>query len=317
MNKIAVLMDPIENLDPSKDTTICLIESLQKFAKIYYIFPNTISYKNNFVIASIAEITINRKISQFYKLSKFREQNLDKMDVILFRKDPPVNDDYLNVAHILQRLESGGKLVMNSPSSIMMMNEKILGDCYSPNRLSSIITNNYTNMEKFIKKHHDVVAKPLNMMAGKLIQKINVNDRKIQNKLLHSQNNNRDNFIILQKYLDIHKYGDMRIIIYNGKVYKRCLLRFPKKTDFRANLACGGKFFVKDVPKSLFDHLIIVAGILLNNGIYFAGIDIIGKYMTEINITSPTGLVELTNENAHLPTEIARDFIKIIDDHKK
>ena len=317
MYKIAVLMDPIENLDPSKDTTICLIESLQKFAKIYYISPNTISCKNNFVIASIAEIIINKKISQFYKLSKFRELNLDKMDVILFRKDPPVNDDYLNLAHILQRLESRGKLIMNSPSSIMMMNEKILGDCYSPNRLPSIITNNYINMKKFIKKYHDVVAKPLNMMAGKLVQKINVNDRKLQSKLLQTQNKNKDSFIILQKYLDIHKYGDMRIIIYNGKVYKKCLLRFPKKPDFRANLACGGKFLIKDIPKSLFNHLIIVAEILLNNGIYFAGIDIIGRYMTEINITSPTGLVELSNENDNLPTEIARDFIKIIDDHKK
>ena len=317
MYKIAVLMDPIENLDPSKDTTICLIESLQKFAKIFYISPNTISRKNNIAIASVAGVKINRKISQFYKLSKFREQNLDKMDVILFRKDPPVNDAYLYIAHILQSLESAGQLIMNSPSSIMMMNEKILGDCYSPNRLPSLITNNYTNMEKFIKKYHDVVAKPLNMMAGKLIQKINVNDRKFQSKLMLAQNKNKNNFIILQKYLDIHKYGDMRIIIYNGKVYKRCLLRFPKKTDFRANLACGGKFFIKDVPKSLFEHLTIVSEILLNNGIYFAGIDIIGKYMTEINITSPTGLVELTNENDQLSTKIAREFIKVIDDHKK
>ena len=317
MYKIAVLMDPIENLDPSKDTTICLIESLQKFAKIFYISPNTISCKNNIAIASVAGVKINRKISQFYKLSKFREQNLDKMDVILFRKDPPVNDAYLYIAHILQRLESAGQLIMNSPSSIMMMNEKILGDCYSPNRLPSLITNNYTNMEKFIKKYHDVVAKPLNMMAGKLIQKINVNDRKFQSKLMLAQNKNKNNFIILQKYLDIHKYGDMRIIIYNGKVYKRCLLRFPKKADFRANLACGGKFFIKDVPKSLFEHLTIVSEILLNNGIYFAGIDIIGKYMTEINITSPTGLVELTNENDQLSTKIAREFIKVIDDHKK
>ena len=317
MYKIAVLMDPIENLDPSKDTTVCLIDSLQKFAKIFYISPNTISYKNNMAIASLAGVKINREISQFYKLSKFREQNLDKMDVILFRKDPPVNDAYLNIAHILQRLESAGQLIMNSPSSIMMMNEKILGDCYSPNRLPSLITNNYTNMEKFIKKYHDVVAKPLNMMAGKLIQKINVNDRKFQSKLMLAQNKNKNNFIILQKYLDIHKYGDMRIIIYNGKVYKRCLLRFPKKTDFRANLACGGKFFIKDVPKSLFEHLTIVSEILLNNGIYFAGIDIIGKYMTEINITSPTGLVELTNENDQLSTEIAREFIKVIDGHKK
>ena len=317
MYKIAVLMDPIENLDPSKDTTICLIESLQKFAKIFYISPNTISCKNNIAIASVAGVKINRKISQFYKLSKFREQNLDKMDVILFRKDPPVNDAYLYIAHILQRLESAGQLIMNSPSSIMMMNEKILGDCYSPNRLPSLITNNYTNMEKFIKKYHDVVAKPLNMMAGKLIQKINVNDRKFQSKLMLAQNKNKNNFIILQKYLDIHKYGDMRIIIYNGKVYKRCLLRFPKKADFRANLACGGKFFIKDVPKSLFEHLTIVSEILLNNGIYFAGIDIIGKYMTEINITSPTGLVELTNENDQLSTKIAREFIKVIDGHKK
>ena len=268
-------------------------------------------------IASVAGVKINRKISKFYKLSKFREQNLDKMDVILFRKDPPVNDAYLYIAHILQRLESAGQLIMNSPSSIMMMNEKILGDCYSPNRLPSLITNNYTNMEKFIKKYHDVVAKPLNMMAGKLIQKINVNDRKFQSKLMLAQNKNKNNFIILQKYLDIHKYGDMRIIIYNGKVYKRCLLRFPKKTDFRANLACGGKFFIKDVPKSLFEHLTIVSEILLNNGIYFAGIDIIGKYMTEINITSPTGLVELTNENDQLSTKIAREFIKVIDGHKK
>ena len=317
MYKIAVLMDPIENLDPSKDTTICLIESLQKFAKIFYISPNTISYKNKLVTASIAEVIIDKKKSRFYKLYKFKEQNLDQMDAILFRKDPPVNDSYLNVAHILQRLESDGKLIMNSPSSIMMMNEKILGDCYSPNRLPSLISNNFISMKKFINKHHDVVAKPLNMMAGKLVQKINLNDKNLKNKLLKTQDKNQDNFIILQKYLYIHKYGDMRVIIYNGKVYKTGLLRFPRKTDFRANLACGGKFYIKDVPKSLLDHLIIVAEILLNNGIYFAGIDIIGKHITEINITSPTGLVELCNDNHYLSAQIGRDFIKIIDDHKK
>ena len=317
MHKIAVLMDPIENIDPSKDTSICLIECLQNYAKIFYISPKTISYKNKSVVASVAEIFINKKKSKFYKLTKFKEQNLDKMDVILFRKDPPVDAGYLNIAHVLQRLESNGTLVMNSPSSIMMMNEKILGDCYSPTRLPSLITNNYTNMKKFINKYNDVVIKPLNMMAGRLIQKINSKDNKLEKKLLHTQNNDQENFILLQKYIDIHKHGDMRVIIYNGKVYRKGLLRFPQKNDFRANLACGGEFFVKDVPKSMIDHLIIVAEILLSNGIYFAGIDIIGNHITEINITSPTGLVELSNDDNSLLTEIAKDFMRIVDDHKK
>ncbi len=317
MYKIAVLMDPIENLDPSKDSSVCLIEYLQKSTKVFYISPNTISYRNECVVASIAEININKRKTKFYELSKFKECDLNKMDLILYRKDPPVNDSYLNIAHILQRLESNGTLVMNSPSSIMMMNEKILGDCYSPNRLPSLITNNYANMKKFIDKHNDVVIKPLNLMAGKLVQKINSKDDDLKNKLIKTQNKNQENFIILQKYIDIHKYGDMRIIIYNGKVHSRGLLRFPKKTDFRANLACGGKFYIKDVPESMLNHLKIVAGILLSNGIYFAGIDIIEKYMTEINITSPTGLVELNNDDRDLLTKITKDFIKIIDDHKK
>ena len=317
MYKIAVLMDPIEDLDPSKDTSICLIEYLQKSTKVFYISPNTISCRNKCVVAAIAEISINKSKTKFYELSKFEEYDLSKMDLILFRKDPPVNDSYLNIAHILKRLESNGTLIINSPSSIMMMNEKILGDCYSPNRLPSLITNNFVKMKEFIDKYNDVVIKPLNLMAGKLIQKINSKDVGLKDKLIETQNNNQENFIILQKYVDIHKYGDMRVIIYNGKVYSRGLLRFPKKTDFRANLACGGVFHIKDVPKSMLNHLTTVADILLSNGIYFAGIDIIGKYITEINITSPTGLVELNDDNNDLLAEITRDFVKIIDDQKK
>ena len=316
MYKIAVAMNPIETLDPTKDSTFSLMNQLQIDAELLYIIPDSLVLDNKIVRAKVSKVSIDKLTEPFYKLSKTKEIQLNKIDAILFRVDPPVNDYYLNIAHILGKLEERGILVINSPSAIRLMNEKILGDCYSPNTLPSIISNNIETIERFVNKHKNVVVKPLNMMAGKLINKTSVKDKAFKKKVRQTQKNDPSNFIIVQKYIDVQKYGDMRIILYNGEVYERGLLRFPKKNEFRSNLAQGGNYKIKNVDTKMFRHLTIVSQILKNNGIYFAGVDVIDKFITEINITSPTGLQEIDGNTNDLSSKVARSFLDLIDQHK-
>mgnify|MGYP001158458068 FL=1 len=316
MYKIAVLMDPIENVNPRSDSTIIILEKLQKKADIFYIEPDSLALVNSNIEASISKLKVSRLKKNFYTLTNKKKTLLTNMDALFFRTDPPVDDHYLNIAHILKVLENKGILIINSPSAISLMNEKILGDCFSPENVPSIVSNNKKLIKKFMDYYNTIVLKPMNLMAGKNIFKTSKKDKDFDAKLNLAQNKIKKNYIIAQKYLDVEKHGDMRVIIYNGKVYNKGLLRFPKKGEFRANLACGGNYKIASVEKSMLKHLEITAGILKSNGIYLAGVDIIDKYITEINITSPTGIVQLDKNNANLAQKISNELFSLIKMNK-
>ena len=150
------------------------------------------------------------------------------------------------------------------------------------------------------------------MMRGENIHKIHYRDNDIEKKVFITQDYNDKNLIVIQKYLDVHKYGDKRIIIYNGIVYENALVRFPPINDFRANLAHGGKYYIKKIEKKYMPNLESIAEYLNNERIYLAGIDMIDKFITEINITSPTGIMHLQKKDPMICKRIANEFIKII-----
>ena len=312
MYKIAVLMDPIENINPESDSTIIILRKLQKKADIFYIEPDSLALVNSDIEANVSKLKISKSVKNFFTLSNKKKVSLINMDALFFRTDPPVDDRYLNIAHILKILEDKGILIINSPSAISLMNEKILGDCFSPKNLPSIVSNNKKLIKKFMDHYNNIVLKPMNLMAGENIFKTSKKDKDFDAKLNLTQNKIKSSYIIAQKYINVEKYGDMRVIIYNGKVYNKGLLRFPKKGEFRANLACGGKYKIVSIKKSMLRHLEIAAGILKSNGIYLAGVDIIDKYITEINITSPTGIVQLDKNNANLAQKISNELFSLI-----
>lgn len=306
MYVIGILMDPIESINFKTDSSISLISSLQKKAHIKLILPDSIFTQSNCVYAKVADFYIDSLNKRKYKLSNKKTINLNQVNCILFRKDPPVDHHYLTLVQIFKELELQNTLIVNSPDSLLRFNEKLLGYQLSNPKIPTITGDNQKKILDFLIKHKEVVLKPINLMAGNGIIKLkyNKNAHKVVNEYIK-----RYKIIIAQKYLKEIKNGDNRIIIYDGIVEKNILTRFPAKGDFRANLACGGSYKITRLNEKYLPLLDEVASFLKYYGIFFAGVDMIGKYITEINITSPTGVQHIRNR---LSMKISNALLKKI-----
>jgi len=306
MYVIGILMDPIESINFKTDSSISLINSLQKKAQIKLISPDTIYTESNYVYAKVSDFYIDSLNKRKYKLSNKKIINLNKIDCILFRKDPPVDHYYLTLVQIIKELELQNTLVINSPDSLLRFNEKLLGYQLSNPKIPTIAGDNQKKILDFMIKHKEVVLKPMNLMAGSGIIKLkyNKNAHTVVNEYIRKYK-----IIIVQKYLKEIKNGDNRIIIYNGIIEKNVLTRFPSRGDFRANLACGGSYKITKLNSKYLPLLNEVASFLKYYGIFFAGVDMIGKYITEINITSPTGIQQIRNR---LSMKISNELLRII-----
>tara|TARA_X000000368_G_scaffold63741_1_gene45331 strand:- start:439 stop:1371 length:933 start_codon:yes stop_codon:yes gene_type:complete len=305
-------MDPIQDIDITKDSTISIIESLQKSSKIFYIIPGTLHINNKKVYGELGRLKIDSKKQKFYEVSSPRLEELTELDCVLFRLDPPVDEYYIQLTYILDHLESQGVLIINSPQSLRDFNEKILGNILSNKQIPTIITSNKNHIMDFLKKHKKIVLKPMNLMAGKGITSLSYNDG---TDFLAEEFNDSRKYVICQKFINEIINGDTRILITNGVVHEDVLVRYPPKNDFRSNLSYGGKYKVEEINKKYLNHLKEVAEYLKYNRIYFAGVDMIGDYITEINITSPTGIKQIEEKNKRISDEIASEFIKIIKNY--
>ena len=311
MLKFGVIMDSIESINPKKDTTFSLISALQKRCQVEYIFPRTMHLIDDKVKAKASKIKVFKNKANYYQLSGKRLVDLNSFNAILFRVDPPVDIDYIQLTYLLDQVEKNGTLLINSPQSLRDFNEKILGINLSYKKVPTIITSNIKIIKEFIKKNKKIVIKPLNFMGGKdiyLIPNKNIDVDMLLNDLTQGEKK----LIVSQKYLSKIKNGDSRIIIYNGIVHEKVLVRFPPKNDFRANLSFGGKYVIRNLPAKHKKYLYEIAEFLKMNRIYLAGVDMIGDFITEINITSPTGIQEIEREcKNNLSIDIANQFINI------
>ena len=312
MYSFGIIMDPIQNIDITKDSTIAIIESLQKSSKIFYIIPGTLHINNKKVYGELGRLKIDSKKQKFYEVSSPRLEELTELDCVLFRLDPPVDEYYIQLTYILDHLESQGVLIINSPQSLRDFNEKILGNILSNKQIPTIITSNKNHIMDFLKKYKKIVLKPMNLMAGKGIISLSYND---DTDFLAKEFDESKQYVICQKFINEIIYGDTRILITNGVVHEDVLVRYPPKNDFRSNLSYGGKYEVKKINNKYLNHLKEVAEYLKYNRIYFAGVDMIGDYITEINITSPTGIKQIEEKNKRISDEIASEFIKIIQNY--
>ena len=314
MYSFGIIMDPIEDINPKEDSTFSIITALQKNHDIEYIVPDTIHLINQNVFAKTKKLKTFKREKNFYKLSRSKLINLSKLDCILFRKDPPVDEKYMQTTYMLDYLEKNGVLIINSPQSLRDYNEKLLGNNLTKLNLPTLVSSNQKTIVNFIKKYKNVVIKPLNLMGGKEISLLSLKDKDLLTSI-KTMTNDSQRFIMIQKYLKEIKDGDTRILMTNGIVHENVLVRYPPKNDFRANLSYGGKFKVKKINYKHLDHLKDIAIYLKNNRIYFAGVDMIGDYVTEINITSPTGIQQIELKDKNLSSLIANQFIKIVEQH--
>ena len=314
MYSFGVIMNPIEKADINRDSTIAIIAALQEKSKIYYILPNTLHISNNKIYAKTGILTINKKKKVFYEIKNIRLKELSTLNCILFRLDPPVDEHYIQITHILDILESQGVLIINSPQSVRDFNEKLLGNKLTSKLVPTLVTSNEIFINNFLKKYKKIVIKPMNLMSGKGIISLSHGNR--SNKIIIKELiKEPKKYMICQKFLKEIVNGDTRILITNGIVHENVLVRYPPKNDFRSNLSYGGRYKIKKINKKFINNLKEVALYLKYNRIYFAGVDMIGDYITEINITSPTGIKQIEESDKNISKSIATEFINIINDH--
>ena len=214
---------------------------------------------------------------------------------IFIRKDPPFDDDYLNLTYLLDHAVKEGTDVINNPSSIRNHNEKLSILNFQEIIPPTIVTSNASDVVNFLKIHEKIVLKPINGMAGNGIFVIDELDKNI-NSILETSTVNDTKVMMAQKYIPDITEGDKRIIIIKGEPLPFCLARIPDGKDFRANLAKGGTGIAKKLTADDIKIVNVIKKYLVKSKLDLVGIDVIGKYLTEINVTSPTCLVEIENQ---------------------
>ncbi len=289
INKIVALQgNHPTKLNPVSDTSIFLANEIQgKNYKIFYYEPKNLSIINSRVIASGFFINFNYSKNKFFKIIKKQKLDLAKCKFILIRQDPPFNLEYITTTYILDTLKDKVKII-NNPSSIRNVSEKLYSAKYQKYMPSTIFTQNIIEIKNFFKKNKRVIVKPIHSYSGNNIHLLNKFNLKFIKKFIKKHNQ-----IMCQKYLPKISKGDKRVFLINGKVCG-AISRVPKKGSFLSNMSKGAKPINIKLTKKENEVSKLIAKDLKKENIFFAGIDFIDQKLNgDINVTSPTGLKTL------------------------
>ena len=300
------IIDPIESLNKIKDSSLLLMkECLRRNIEVHFSEINQFSiYEGNVNIHSQKILSLEKGIK--YQDTKLNLSSFFKK--IFIRKDPPFDDDYLNLTYLLDHAVKEGTDVINNPSSIRNHNEKLSILNFQEIIPPTIVTSTTSEVINFLKIHEKIVLKPINGMAGNGIFMIDESDKNI-NSILETITVNDTKVMMAQKYIPDITKGDKRIIIIKGEPLPFCLARIPDGKDFRANLAKGGTGIAKKLTADDINIVNVIKKYLVKSKLDFVGIDVIGKYLTEINVTSPTCLVEIENQTNFNSAEFIIDAL--------
>ena len=288
-NKIVAIQgNHPSKLNPLTDTSVSLANEIQKKNyKIFYYDPKNLSVINSKVMASGFFIKFNYKNKKFFKILRKQKLDLSKCKFILIRQDPPFNLEYISTTYILDKIKNKVKII-NNPTSIRNVSEKLYSTKYKKFMPSTIFTQNIDEIKYFFKKHKKVILKPIHSFGGNDIHLLTKFNSKLINKFIK-----KNNHIMCQKFLPNINKGDKRVFIINGKICG-AISRIPKKGSFLSNMSKGA--IAKNTRLTTSEKKIsrIIAKDLKKEKIYFAGIDFIDQKLNgDINVTSPTGLKTL------------------------
>ena len=291
--RLGIVMDPIENIVPKKDSSLAmLLEAERRNYEIHYMLQSNLKLLAGKAIAQTTILSVEDNLEKWYKFGEQQQVNLDELDVILMRKDPPFDMEYIYTTYILERAEIDGTLIVNKPSSLRDMNEKIYTAWFSDCSPLTLVTRSMNEIRQFVKTHKKIVIKPLDGMGGKSIFVVHHTDKNT-NVIIETLTDYGKKFAMAQIYIPEIKEGDKRILLIDGEPIPYCLARIPSAQDNRGNLVMGAKGKGKKLTDQDIQICKKIGPVLKENGIVFCGIDVIGDYLTEINSTSPTGIREL------------------------
>ncbi len=291
--RIGYIIDPIETLKFGKDSSVALMkESQRRGFTNYAITLSDLFLDNDTAKAHAAQIELDVKSS--YKVHSRELLDLsDQLDVILMRKDPPFDVDYIMSTYILERAGKGKAIVLNDPAALREINEKVAISQFPAISPPNLLTASAERIQEFIELHEKVVIKPTNLMGGRSIYILAKGDPNVP-VIIEDVTLRGERYVIVQKYIPaIREHGDKRIILINGKPLPYGIARVPRDGDHRGNLVTGAEAVGFELGPPEFEICNAIGPYLTDHGLFFVGIDVIGDQLTEINITSPTGIVEI------------------------
>lgn len=298
---VAVLMDPMAGIKPAKDTTLAmLLEAQRRGYSLHYMEQRDLALRNDVPWARLAPLAVRDDTRDWYTLGQAQWRDLREIDVVLLRTDPPVDDQYIHDTLVLEHAERAGVLVVNRPQALRDCNEKLFALQFPQCMAPTLVSRDAGELRRFVAEHHDVVLKPLDGMGGRGIFRVHAGDGNLNSMLETLLGGDAHGhgcaFTMAQRYIPQIKAGDKRILVIDGTPVPYALARIPQGDEFRGNLAAGGRGV--GVPLSERDRWIAaqVAPELRRRGLIFVGLDVIGDYLTEINVTSPTCVRELDTQ---------------------
>lgn len=287
--KAAILMDSPKSLNIYKDTTLAMIHSAIARGISCYVFGmRDLRTRNGRVSAVLCKVKrVSLTTAPALELTEPKEQDLSEMDFVLMRKDPPFDAEYIYATYALELVEAAGARVINRPASLRDANEKYFTMRFPQCCPESLVTRDSNALKVFWETHRDVIYKPLTGMGGRSVFRVGADGANLS-VILETLTHSGEETIMAQRYLPEIRDGDTRVLVVHGKAIPFGLSRIPGKDDFRGNLAAGATGKVRALHQRDYELVGQIAPTLLEMGLFYVGLDVIGDYVTEINVTSPT-----------------------------
>jgi glutathione synthase len=294
--KLGIVMDPIHQVKIHKDTSFAmLLEAQSRGYALYYMEMNDLYLRDGRTFARLRRLCVERHATAWFSFAGEEDAPLDTLDVILMRKDPPFDQEYIYATYLLECAESRGVHVVNKPRSLRDANEKLFTAWFTQCCAPTLVAREAGKLREFLQEQGEIVLKPLDGMGGASIFRVAERDPNLS-VILETMTQYNRRFVMAQRYLPEIVDGDKRILIIDGEAVPYALARIPAHGESRGNLAAGGR--AEGRPLTERDRWIVsqVGPALRERGLAFVGLDVIGDYLTEVNVTSPTCVQELDRQ---------------------
>lgn len=315
--KVAIQMDPIEHINISGDSTFMLaLEAQRRGYQVYHYLPQNLSLRGTTLTARGRRLEVRREAGNHYTYGEMQKLDLGEFDLILMRQDPPFDMSYITATHLLEHLAHRKSLVLNDPKEVRNAPEKLLVTHFGEFMPDTLISKNKNEIKEFREEFGEVVLKPLHGNGGFQIFHITKDDENF-NVLLEMFDSTYKEPFMIQRYLPAIRQGDKRIILIDGEP-AGAVMRIPAKGEARANLHVGGRAEKTALTPREREICAALGPELRKRSLVFTGIDVIGDYLTEINVTSPTGIQEINRlDDVSLEVQLWDAFERRMADRRK
>lgn len=291
--RLGIVMDPIAGINFKKDSSLAMLWAAQDRGwQLFYMEPQDLYLLKGKTHAKMRPLTVYHEAQHFYELGDEQDEPLAFLNVVLMRKDPPFNSEFLYSTYLLERAEQDGVLVVNKPQSLRDCNEKLFATEFADFMAPTLVSRRADILKAFIKEQGDVILKPLDEMGGASIFRHREGDPNLS-VIIETLTAHGSRQTMVQRYIPAITQGDKRILIVDGEPIPYCLARVPAQGETRGNLAAGGTGVAQPLSARDYEIAKAVGPVLRSKGLLFVGLDVIGDYVTEINVTSPTCIREI------------------------